>query len=94
MEEKIFSEDHRLIMSNRKNINLTGVIDLISFDMNTIIAETVMGIIIINGEDLHVKKLNLDENKLDVSGEIQSFNYEDENNFKKSGTNILAKIFK
>ena len=48
---------HKLILSNRRTCNLTGVNDVLSFDENEIILETEQGMLMIKGAELHVNRL-------------------------------------
>lgn len=52
---------HKLILSNRRTCNLTGVNDVLSFDENEIILETEQGMLMIKGAELHVNRLTLDK---------------------------------
>ena len=40
MEEKTIIKQHRLMLNNRKNGSFTGVLDVLSFDLNEILLET------------------------------------------------------
>ena len=85
---------HSVVMTERENISVTGVIDVISFDEETIIAETEAGALILRGKDLHVNGLSLEKGELDIDGHIDSLAYEDQSNYGKNKTSFLSKIFK
>ena len=85
---------HNVIMSERENISVTGVIDVISFDEETIIAETEVGALILKGTDLHVNGLSLEKGELEIDGHIDSLTYEDQSNYGKNKASFLSKIFK
>lgn len=78
---------HSLQLDRRENVTVTGVIDVISFDEESVIAETEMGIIIIKGANLHVKRINLENGELLVAGELDGINYEN------VGSGVKAKSF-
>ena len=61
MEERLGGNNHRLIVSNRNTIQMTGVVDVISFDTNEIVVDTEEGLLMIRGEDLHVNHLTLEK---------------------------------
>lgn len=84
---------HKLIMNNRKNAALTGVNDVLSFDVHEILLETEQGMLMIKGEDLHVSRLTLDKGEVDVEGKIDSFTYSDVSNIAKKGESILSRLF-
>jgi len=66
------------MMDNRSSITMTGVLDVVSFDMDMIVAETEMGVIVLKGNNLHVNKLNLQNGDINIDGEISSLMYEDD----------------
>ena len=84
---------HKLTMTNRKNSTLTGVNDVISFDIHEILLETEQGMLMIKGDDLHVSRLTLDKGEVDVEGKIDSFTYSDVVNTAKKGESLLNKLF-
>lgn len=90
MDEKKI-KNHNVIMENREKANITGVLDIHSFDDELILAETEDGILTIKGSDLKMNKLNLDNNELIVEGKIVALIYSDGEQ-KKSG--MFGKIFK
>lgn len=91
MEEKKI-KNHNIIMENREKANITGVLDIHSFDDELILAETEEGILTIKGYDLKMNKLNLDNNELIVEGKIIALIYSDNTQEKKGG--MFGKIFK
>ncbi|MDR1001604.1 MAG: sporulation protein YabP [Clostridiales bacterium] len=93
-DEKKSSSRHSVLIDRRNSVSITGVLDVISFDEETIIAETEMGVLILRGINLHVNKLNLDSGELVVDGEISSVTYEDSGHFGKNKQNLLSKLFK
>ena len=63
---------HKIVLNNRNQGNLTGILDVISFDENTIVLDTDMGLLTIKGKDLHVNRLSLEKGEVDLSGNIDS----------------------
>ena len=92
MEEKRFVGKHKVIIDKRQRLSITGLIDVMSFDDETIVTETEMGILIIRGSELHVNSLNLEKGELEIDGTVDNLNYEEESPLK--GKNIFGKIFK
>ncbi len=85
---------HSVSLVDRENLFLTGILDVISFDEELVIAETEKGVILVRGEDLHVSRLSLENNELNIQGYVHSLSYEDEINYGKNKQNLLLKIFK
>ena len=85
---------HKLILNNRRNCNLTGINDVLSFDEHEIILETEQGMLMIKGNDLHVSRLMLDKGEVDVDGRIDSFTYSEQSGMGAKGESLLARLFK
>ena len=93
MEEKSVMA-HRLVLNNRKSGNFTGILDVLSFDLNEILLETEMGMLQIKGKDLHVNRLNLDKGEADIEGEIEALLYSDIPGTLKKPDKLLGKLFR
>lgn len=96
MEERqgLESKGHKVVIHNRKNVSLTGVQDVLSFDATEILLDTVQGMLMLRGRELHVNRLSLDKGEVDVDGRIDSFAYADEQGKTKSGESFLGRLFK
>ena len=95
-EEKKFkgTSRHSINVVRRESLAATGVVDVISFDEETIIAETELGMLIIRGQNLHVNRLSLENGELAVDGEIDGLTYEDTGGYPKGGKSLLGKLFR
>ncbi len=94
MEEKKITKPMKqtLVLENREKLSVSGVVDVESFNDESIIAVTDLGVLIIKGSELHINKLNLDSNELVVDGDIFSLEYTDgETGRSKS---FFGKMFK
>lgn len=85
---------HKLVVNNRKTSMMTGVIDVLAFDLNEILLETEQGMLMIKGEDLHVNRLSLEKGEVDVTGRIDSVAYSEVQQSVKKGENFFVKLFK
>lgn len=83
--------EHKINLDQRKNLFVTGVNDVISFDDSTIVVDTQLNILIVKGNELHVNKLNLENGELAIDGQINSLHYEEQNGVKSS---FFSRIFK
>ena len=54
---------------------MTGVLDVLSFNLNEILLETEQGMLMVRGTDLHVNRVNLEKGEIDLSGNIDSISY-------------------
>ena len=55
---------HKLSVMNRRTGSITGVSDVISFDISEVLLETELGMLQIKGADLHVNRLSLEKVRL------------------------------
>lgn len=95
MEEKkpLLRKRHQLSLKGREMLNVDGVVNVESFDENEIILETDEGALMIRGEDLHIKELNLDTGTLQVEGYVHSLEYTESRTNKKTG-GFFSRVFK
>ncbi|HAZ37352.1 MAG TPA: sporulation protein YabP, partial [Clostridiaceae bacterium] len=59
METNI-KKEHSLNLLNRQKLDLTGVVDVISFNEDSVILNTKLGTLNIKGKNMRVNKLNVD----------------------------------
>lgn len=86
--------NHAVQISERKNITITGVKKLESFDKREFFLESVMGFVLIKGEGLELIKLDTWEGILSIKGKVNGLNYIEGTGKKASGESILSKLFK
>ena len=94
MEENRTVKSHKITLNNRKVGNISGVLDVISFDISEILLETEQGMLNIKGKDLHVNRLNLEKGEVDIEGNIDAFSYSQIPIGAKKTESFLGKIFK
>lgn len=75
MEEKCLP--HKLTLDQRKNLVLTGVTEVVSFDETGVVLRTTLGTLEVQGQDLQLKTLSLDGGQVIVDGHISSLYYEE-----------------
>lgn len=83
---------HSIAIDKRENVIVAGVLDVISFDEESVIAETELGVVVIKGANLHVKRINLENGELLVMGEIDGISYENASGGKAKS--IVGRLFK
>lgn len=96
MEDKKMVKDpivHNVIMENREKISVSGVIDVESFNEETIVLQTQMGLLTIQGFNLHINKLSVDTGELSIEGEVASLIYQDDDGYANKG-GFFTKLFK
>ena len=82
-----------LVLENRNKLNISGVLDVLSFDDQIVIVETELGLLNVKGENLRINKLSIDTSEVIVEGDISSLAYS-EKDYDKKSTSLFGKIFK
>ena len=85
---------HKLVIHNRKTSVVTGVLDVLAFDLNEILLETEQGMLMIKGKDLHVNRLSLEKGEVDLAGHIDSVAYSDAQHQGKKNESLFMKLFR
>ena len=85
------TSNHSVSINERKNILITGVKKIDSFDNEEFLLETNMGYIIIKGEELEIIKLDTYQGNVSIKGTINSLSYSE--NIKKEDS-VFNKLFK
>ncbi|MFD2115462.1 sporulation protein YabP [Paenibacillus yanchengensis] len=87
------AKQQQLKLVNRKLLELTGVLQVESFDSEQFLLETNLGYLSVEGHNLHMKQLSLEEGLVIIEGYIHSLAYRDAATSGKS-KGILGKLFK
>lgn len=85
--------DHFVKMNNRKNLEITGVKEVDSFDNEEFLLETVMGYLIVRGQNLQLKNLDVSEGSVTIKGKIYELSYVDEQQQEKA-KGFFSKLFR
>ncbi|MEW9675296.1 sporulation protein YabP [Lentibacillus sp. L22] len=86
-------QDHFIKINNRKNLEISGVKEVDSFDNEEFLLETVMGYLIIRGQNLQLKNLDVGEGLVSIKGKIYELSYVDEQHQEKA-KGIFSKLFR
>lgn len=84
---------HELKMIDRREIALTGIKKIASFDSEEFLLESNMGAILIKGSNLEIMRLDTHDGNVKIKGKINGFTYLDKNE-KTKEESIIAKLFK
>ncbi len=68
---------HKLTLNERKNLTMTGVTEVVSFDETAVVLRTSLGTLEVLGRELQLKTLSLDGGQVCVDGHICSLIYEE-----------------
>lgn len=94
MEEKVAQKVHKIMMTNRRGLTLTGIVDVLSFDVGEILLETEQGMLLIKGNDMHVNRLTLEKGEMEIDGRVDSMAYSDIANSAKQAEGFWGRLFK
>ena len=72
---------------------MTGVLDVLSFDLNEVFLETEQGMLMIQGEELHVTKLTVEKGEVEIEGLVYSMVYSDDGYMKGEKGGLLRRLF-
>ncbi len=83
MNEQI--RPHDIIIKSRAHMEICGVENVTSFDEENVCLETVMGEMMIEGENLHVSSLDTDRGTVLLDGKINGIYYNTQMSESKKG---------
>ena len=93
-EKDLNSLNHSINVVERKNIVITGVKKVDSFDNEEFLVETIMGYLVLKGDDLELVKLDTLQGIVTIKGYLKSFDYLDDNIKKEKEGSIFNRLFK
>ena len=93
-ENNISGYNHGISLLERKNLVITGVKKIENFDSTQFILETIMGFMIVKGNDLELIKLDTLQGNVSIKGTITGINYAEENSKKDKEDSIFNRLFK
>ena len=86
--------NHDLSLTNRKELLVTGVKNIDSFDSEEFLIQTVLGFLHIKGSNLTLDKMDNENNQLVIKGQINALSYVNNQKGKENKGNILKKLLK
>ena len=84
-------QSHSITLNMRKEMSISGVKEVESFDDISIVLITVCGEMTVEGESLKVGSLDNDSGIVSLEGKINSIYYTDKSNGEKKG--FISKLF-
>lgn len=80
---------HRLELKERKELTVTGVTEVVSFDEEAVVLKTSLGTLMVHGRGLQLKTLSVNGGQVEVSGTVSALIYQQS---KPSGS-FLRRLF-
>lgn len=69
---------HHIHLEERGTLSISGVMEVESFDEESIVLSTSQGGLVVRGSNLHIEELSLDGGDLKVEGAVDSLTYEEQ----------------
>lgn len=91
VEPKVKRQEIKML--NRKILEISGVLNVESFDAEEFLLETECGFLTIKGQNLHIKNLNLEQGLVAIEGLVSELAYADAASQSKA-KGLLGKLFK
>ena len=88
------SFNHGISLAERKNVVVTGVKKIESFDSEEFLMDTTLGFLSIKGSELEIIKLDTYQGNVSIKGKIDSLNYMDNGVGMSKEESFLGKLFK
>lgn len=82
--EKGVNEHKKLILTDRERLEMSGVIDVTSFDEEHALIKTESGMLAVDGEGLHVTSLDLGHGNISFEGKINGLFFSDAQKRRKN----------
>lgn len=75
--ESIKRAAQNIIMESRQRMSISGVEEVLAFDEHIVEMKTTLGELRVQGEELKVEKLTVDDGELVICGRITALGYEE-----------------
>ena len=85
---------HGISIAERKNVLVTGVKKIESFDNEEFFMDTTLGFLVIKGSELEIIKLDTYQGNVSIKGNVDSFSYVDKGMKKEKEDSFFNKLFK
>lgn len=89
-----FFMPHNIVLENKQKMSVTGVEDVDTFDEGKIVLYIKDDTLIIEGEDLHIQKLDVASGELTIEGEIYGITYTGGDKSSRSSKGFFKKLMK
>ena len=94
VKEMESSFNHGISIAERKNILVTGVKKIESFDNEEFFMDTTLGFLVIKGSELEIIKLDTYQGNVSIKGNVDSLSYATKGLKKDKEESFLNKLFK
>lgn len=82
--------ENKIVLNDRKNLFITGIKKVVSVSPDALFMELESSELCVYGDNMEVKKLDVENGTLEVEGKIDNIKYQN----KKEKMGLIRKIFK
>lgn len=82
---------HQVILNDRRELTVSGVSDVDSFDDGVVVAHTALGELTVKGSGLHILRLSTETGDLSLEGQIDTLEY---SNARPQKGGLLGRLFR
>lgn len=68
---------HKLQLNERRQLTMTGVTEVVSFEDTAVVLQTSLGTLIVQGQELQLKTLSLEGGQVAVDGTVSALIYQE-----------------
>jgi len=90
----LVASNHEVKIIDRREIYLSGVKKITSFDHEEFLLETTMGVLLLKGANLELLKLDTHDGNVRIKGKINSYQYLENGKNHMKEESFMAKLFK
>ena len=94
LKEMESNYSHGVSIAERKNVLVTGVKKIESFDNEEFFMDTTLGFLVIKGSELEIIKLDTYQGNVSIKGNVDSLSYSVKEDKKVKDESFLNKLFK
>lgn len=92
MQDKTVKQNQNIILESRKNLSISGITDVDSFDEKEISLYTQLGELTIQGRELHIDSMSVETGDMTITGDIWAMIYGDKD--RKGPLSALGRLFR
>ena len=81
---------HKLTLNERKQLTISGVTEVVSFDDNSVVMHTALGSLEVQGQQLQLRSLSPEGGQVAVDGHICALYYEE----PRTGNSLWSRLFR
>ena len=93
-ENKETAAKHSVVIEDRSRIKINCVDDVESFNEEKAVVYTSMGVMVITGYNFKVSRLNVDDGRLEIEGEIDKLEYTEAPDNRDGGGGFFGRLFR